>query len=141
MIQFGSGPHIYIVFILSASLEFYFFMMQRSALELGRAAGFSDRDSRRMLPLWYLTVWPSKVVKWWAAISIGVEQHWVATIILLVAAFLFQTFAPIPHRQYISLFRRKLTREIGDAVQSGSGVESKIYARLYAALFEASKRF
>lgn len=139
MILFGSGTIVYIVFVVSAALEFYFFMMQRSALEMGRAAGFSDRDSRRMLPFWYLTVWPFKIAKWWAAISIGIELDWAAAFVLLAAVFLFQVFIPIPHRQYVWLFRRKLTQEIGEAIQAGNAVESRIHAQLYTALFEASK--
>ena len=139
MLPFGYGTIVYIVFVLSASIEFYFFMMQRSALEIGRGAGFSDPDSRRMLPIWYLMVWPSKIVKWWAAISIGLEKHWATAIALLAAVFLFQVFIQIPHRQYTWVFRRKLAQEIGDAVQAGSGVESRIHAQLYAALFEYSK--
>ena len=139
MTLFGSGTIVYVVFVAAASIELYFFMMQRSALEISRAAGFSAQDSRRMLPPWYLIVWPAILTKWWAAISIGMAQHWAAAVILLAAVFVFQIVIPIPHRQYIGVFRRTLTRALGDAVQAGSGVESGIHAQLYAALFDATK--
>jgi hypothetical protein len=129
----------YILFTASASAEQCFFMMQRSALEISRASGIDVRVGRRMLPLWYLLVWPAKLTKWAAAIHIGMESGWYLAIALLGATFLFQIFVPIPHRQFIPLFRRKISKEMGVAVNTGDGSDAKLYAGLYKMLFEVSQ--
>jgi hypothetical protein len=139
MTLLGSDLTLYGIFMLSAATEQFFFMMQRSALEISRASGIDGREGRRMLPNWYLMVWPAKLIKWIAAIYIGINISWLIAALLLAATFLFQVFVPIPHGQFIPVFRRKLVKELGDAVQVGSGIESGDYARLYRKLFEASK--
>ena len=139
MTLLGSNLMVYCFFIFSAAAEQFFFMMQRSALEISRASGIDGREGRRMLPNWYLMVWPARLIKWAAAIYIGIETSWFVAALLLVATFLFQVFVPIPHGQFIPVFRRKLAKELGGAVQTGSGAESGNYARLYKKLFEASK--
>lgn len=139
MTLLGSDLTLYGIFMLSAATEQFFFMMQRSALEISRASGIDGREGRRMLPNWYLMVWPAKLIKWIAAIYIGINISWLIAALLLAATFLFQVFVPIPHGQFIPVFRRKLVKELGDAVQLGSGAESGNYAHLYRKLFEASK--
>ena len=134
-----SSLFLYIVFAIAASIELCFFMLQRSALELGRASGFEDRESRLMLPFWYLLVWPTKLAKWASAIYIGLEGNWLLAIALLAVTFAFQIFVPIPHQQFIPTFRRKITKEMGEAVSTGVGPDVKIYANLYKKLFEISR--
>ena len=134
-----SDTFLYVAFIVVASIEQYFFMMQRSALEISRAEGIDVRDGRRMLPLWYIMVWPVTISKWAAAIYIGMHVSWLIAVMLLAVAFLFSVFVPIPHQQFIPLFRHKIAKEMGDAVNTGSGSEAKFYANLYKRLFDASK--
>jgi hypothetical protein len=139
MTLLGSNLALFVVFTVSAAIELFFFMMQRSALEISRASRIGDREGRLMLPNWYLMVWPAKLIKWTAAIYVGIKISWLIAALLLATAFLFHVFVPIPHGPFISVFRRKLVKELGDAVQMGSGAESGNYAHLYRKLFEASK--
>ena len=139
MTALESEAVLYASFIVTASIEQYFFMMQRSALEISRAEGIAVRDGRRMLPLWYGMVWPIRVAKWAAAVYIGLHVSWLLALILLAVSFLFSVFVPIPHQQFIPVFRRKLAKEMGEAVNTGSGPEAKLYANLYKRLFEATK--
>ena len=67
---------LYVAFALSALVELYFFMMQRSSLEISRAADMHPRDGRFMLPLWYILLWPTRLIKWGAAIAIAIMIHW-----------------------------------------------------------------
>lgn len=127
------------VFAAAASAEQCFFMLQKSALEISRASGIDVRVGRRMLPLWYLMVWPAKVMKWAAAIHIGMEGNWILAIALLAVTFLFQIFVPIPHHQFIPIFRRKITKEMAVAVNTGDRSDTELYAGLYKLLFEASQ--
>lgn len=134
-----SNTFLYVAFIATAAIEMYFFMMQRSALEISRDKGIDPREGRRMLPLWYRLVWPVKAAKWAVAIYIGVSISWLLAVALLAATFIFSIFVPIPHQQFIPMFRNKLVKGIGDSVNTGSGPEAKLYANLYKKLFEASK--
>lgn len=133
MLDLVHAKLIYIAFAASALAEFYFFMMQRAALEISRASGIDIKQGRLMLPLWYLLLWPARVIKWASVIQIGLWHGWIAAAGLLLATFLFSIFVPIPKRQFIPVFRKKLAKELS------TGVQSKEYARLYALLFEASK--
>jgi len=139
MTFFDSNLFAYIAFASAAIAELCFFMMQRSALEISRASGIDVRVGRRMLPLWYLLVWPATLTKWAAAIHIGMEADWFLAIALLAFTFLFQVFVPIPHHQFIALFRRKVAKEMGAAVNLGDGPDAKLYAGLYKMLFEATQ--
>ena len=134
-----SNTVLYFVFIATATIEMFFFMMQRSALEISREKGIDPREGRRMLPLWYALVWPVKATKWAVAIFIGVKISWVVAVTLLAATFVFSIFVPTPHQQFIPVFRRKLVKEIGDSVHTGSSPDAQLYASLYKKLFEASK--
>ena len=91
------------------------------------------------MPLWYGLVWPIKAAKWVVAIYIGVSTSWFLAAALLSAPFIFSIVVPIPHQQFIPIFRSKLAKEIGASINTGSGPEAKLYANLYKKLFEASK--
>ena len=133
MIDLAYAKLIYIAFAFAALVELYFFMMQRSALEICRASGTDSRQGRLMLPLWYSLLWPARIAKWASIIQIGLWHGWVPAVGLLLATFVFSIIVPIPHQQFIPVFRKKLAKELG------SGVQSQQYARLYGLLFEASK--
>ena len=133
MIDPAHAKLIYVAFAVAASVEIYFFMMQRSALEISRASGTDSKQGRLMLPRWYLLLWPARFAKWVAVIQIGLWHGWVPAAGLLLATFVFSIVVPIPHQQFIPVFRKKLAKELG------SGVQSEKYARLYGLLFDASK--
>ena len=133
MIDPNHAKLIYVAFAVAALVEIYFFMMQRSALEISRASGTDSEQGRLMLPLWYSLLWPARFAKWASAIQIGLWHGWVPAVGLLLTTFIFSIVVPIPHRQFIPVFRRKLAKELG------SGIQSEKYARLYGLLFEASK--
>lgn len=103
---------LYAAFAASVLSELYFFMMQRSSLEISRIANINPRDGRFMLPLWYLCLWPIRLIKWGSALAIAITIHWGIAITLLVVAFLATIFVPIPHRHFIGLFRLKVRREL-----------------------------
>ena len=128
-----------VAFAAAASAEQYFFTMQRSVLEISRASGIDVRVGRRMLPLWYLLVWPATLTKWAAAIHIGMAGNWLLAFALLAVTILFQIFVPIPHNQFIPLFRRKITKEMGLAINAGDGPDAELYAGLYDRISQVSK--
>ena len=103
---------LYTAFAVSALAELYFFMMQRSSLEISRAADIHPRDGRYMLPLWYILVWPVRLTKWGAALAIAFFIHWGIALVLLVIAFFVSIFIPIPHHHFIGLFHRKVHHEL-----------------------------
>lgn len=106
-------------FAVAALGELYFFMMQRSSLEISRASGVDPRDGRLMLPTWYSLLWPARAMKWGAALAMIVTGHWVVALVLLVVAFFAAVVVPIPHRHFIDLFRRKV---VGELKQGGDEV-------------------
>jgi len=107
-----SPPILYIAFAVTAMIELYFFMMQRSSLEISRAADINPRDGRFMLPLWYLWSWLVRFVKWTAAIAIAVTIHWGVALVLLAIPFVISGVVPIPHRHYMALFRSKVRTDL-----------------------------
>ena len=112
MTELLSPTVLYVAFAISALVELYFFMMQRSSLEISRAADIHPRDGRYMLPLWYTLLWPVRLIKWGAALAIAFTIHWGVALGLLAAAFIVSIFVPIPHNHFIGLFRRKVRREL-----------------------------
>ena len=112
MNQLPTHIFMYTTFGVAAAIELYFFMMQRSALEISRAAGIDRRDGRKMLPLWYMTVWPVQIAKWGSLIAIALEIHWGTALVLLALTFILTTIVPIPHQHFIPLFRRKVMKEL-----------------------------
>lgn len=112
MNQLLTHTFMYMIFGVAAAIELYFFMMQRSALEISRAAGINLRDGKRMLPLWYVTVWPVQIAKWGSLIAIALEIHWGMALVLLALTFILTAIVPIPHHHFIPLFRRKVMKEL-----------------------------
>ena len=128
-----SADIVYTAFALAASVETYFFMMQRAALKISRAAGIDPAEGRLMLPLWYALVWPAQLIKWGAAIYVGMQFSWGTAFGLLAFVFVLHIVVPIPTRMFVWVFRHKLAKEIS------TGEDTPTYARLYGLLFEASK--
>ena len=124
---------IYTAFALAASVETYFFMMQRAALNISRAVDIDAAEGRLMLPLWYALAWPAKLIKWGAAIYIGAQFSWATALGILAFVFVLHIAVPVPSRMFIWIFRRKLAREIS------TGEDARTYSRLYRLLFEVSK--
>jgi len=128
---------LYLGFTVAAVAELYFFMMQRSALEIGRQSGFSLPESRLMLPSWYPLLWLAKACKLSALLGIAMTSGWVLAILLWATLFVFQLVVPTPHRQFARLFRRKISGELEDSITvsaADSSARAETYARLYSAL-------
>lgn len=113
MTEFLSPTSLYAAFAAAALVELYFFMMQRSSLEISRAADIHPRDGRFMLPLWYIWVWSVRIIKWGAALAIAITVHWGLALGLIAIPFVAAIVVPIPHRHFIRLFRRKVHKELG----------------------------
>ena len=112
MSRFLTPPVLYAIFAIAALIELYFFAMQRSSLEISRAADIHPRDGRMMLPYWYLWSWPARLIKWGAAIAIGVTVHWGVAVGLLAVPFVLSATIPIPHRHFIRFFRQKVRADL-----------------------------
>ena len=103
---------LYATFAVAASVELYFFAMQRSSLEISRAAEIDPRVGRMMLPPWYLLLWPARLLKWGAAIAIGITIHWGGAIGLLAIPFVLAIIVPIPHRHFLPFFRKRVRADL-----------------------------
>lgn len=103
---------LYVTFAFIAAVELYFFMIQRSALEIARVGSLDARTSRYMLPLWFVLHWPIQVVKWLAVFLIFRAAGLMPAALCLVIPFLISQVIPIPHRHFIPTFRRRVSRDL-----------------------------
>ena len=115
----------------AALLEVYFFLMQRSALEIGRASDVDAHTTRYMLPLWYALVWPAKLVKWIAAFLLWRSGDLFVALAILIVAWLLMMILPVPHRHFVPMFQHKVTGDMGTASEA-------IAAKLLVALLRSN---
>jgi hypothetical protein len=125
-------PYLMICYAAVASCEMYFFLMQRSALEIGREQGIDARTTRHMLPLWYSTVYPVKIGKWVLLYLVYRSASWPPALVLWAIPLIIATVAPIPHRHFLPMFRRKVTSDISAASEGPA-------AKLMLALLSTSR--
>lgn len=102
-----------IAYAAVAAYELYLFLMQRSALEIGRERGIDKRAARHMLPLWYASVWPAKLTKWVLLFLIYRTAGWQPALLLWGVPFVLSVVIPVPHGQFFPIFRRKLSGDMG----------------------------
>jgi len=109
-------------------VELYFFLLQRSALEISRRRRLDPVVGRYMLPLWYAAVWPVTIAKWvtlWFVFrSVGL---W-AVIACVVAGLVLTSIAPVPHGHFRPMFQRRVDDLLGE--------EPEIAAKLIIALMD-----
>ena len=135
MAQCLSPQILYTTFVAAAVAELYFFMMKRSSLEISRAAQIDPREGRSMLPLWYIWLWPIRLIKWGAALAIAMTIHWGLALILLAIPFAISFVIPIPHRHFIAFFRRKVRNDVARGENPEfSGMLSELLDRAEAML-------
>lgn len=103
---------LYGIYAAAALIELYFFLMQRSARTIGRLSNLADRVAREMLPTWYLAVWPVKAVRWLLLIVIAINVGWLPAAVAWAALFLCTSFAPVPHRHFLPVFRRRVQKSL-----------------------------
>ena len=99
-------------YVALSLMEIYFFLMQRSALELSRAHGISPKIGREMLPSWYLLTWPIKVLRWILLYLIWRDAGWMALLGAWAAVMLATSLLPIPHGHFRPIFRKRLSRNM-----------------------------
>lgn len=103
---------LYITFAFIALVELYFFLIQRSALEIARLGSLDARTSRYLLPLWFALHWPIQVVKWSTLLLILLAAGWIPAAVCLGVPFLISQVIPIPHLHFIPMFRRTIARDL-----------------------------
>lgn len=106
----------FIAFFAIAFIELYFFAMQRSSLEISRAANMNQKEGRLMLPLWYILVWPIRIGKYYMAYLIYLNFNMWASLGCLALPIIISTFMPIPHNYFISLFENKIEKENNSSI-------------------------
>ena len=101
-------PAAIILFVVLACVVFLAFGMQRTTLLLSREANAPAGSTALLLPMWFPAVWLPRVGKWALVLYIGTTWSWPLALGVAVADFLLAVFLPIPHRMYVSLFRRRI---------------------------------
>jgi hypothetical protein len=101
------------VFFLLASIELYFFSMQRSCIEISRNAEINQRQARLMIPLWYSIVWPIKISKYYVAYLIYQNLGIWYALGCLAIPLVISTFMPISHGYFIKIFSKKIKKNDG----------------------------
>ena len=101
-----------ILYSALAAVEVYFFLMQRSALELSRAHNIDPAVGRELLPLWYLSVWPIKIGRWVLLYLIWRQAGLVAAVSAWVLVLIATTFLPVPHAHFRPMFRRRVSQNM-----------------------------
>jgi len=99
---------IWLVFVLASSAELYFFLMQRSALEVCRANGLPDKLRLLMMPPSYALTWLVVPAKWLCAALLAWHVSILAAALAVGASFLATTFVPVPHRFFLPAFEARL---------------------------------
>jgi hypothetical protein len=103
---------LYIMYALASAWEIYLFLMQRATLDLSRANNIDPKLARQMLPLWYTTVWPTKVARWILLFLTWRAEGWMALIVAWALVMLATSLLPVPYRHFFPMFRRKLSRDM-----------------------------
>lgn len=101
----------YLGFIIVASIEMYFFLMQRVPLSVSRENGIDPKIGRFMLPNWYPAVWLAKIGKWVLIFLIWRSHGWLPAILCVVIAFILSSVLPIPFTHFSNMMERRLKRE------------------------------
>lgn len=101
-----------IIYLILTAWETFLFATQRAALEFSRDMNVSRTVGNLMLPLWYGTTWPTKILRWVALYFVYLSYGiWVA-LILLALPFLMNMFVPIPYKFLLPQFEKVLLRDI-----------------------------
>ena len=125
---------VYLVasYIALSAFELYMFLMQRSALEIGRERGLDQRTSRYMLPLWYIMTYPVRIGRWVTLFFIFRAYGLGVAIAFAAVPFTLSLITPVPHKHFIPAFKRKVLADIADG-SDGPG------AQLMVALLSTAK--
>lgn len=98
--------------LITAGLgELYFFLLQRSALQVCRASDLPTRMRFQMVPGYYRAGWLFIIGKWSAAGVLVFQGHWLVALIGIFAFFAFSMLIPVPHSAFFEIFYRELEEE------------------------------
>jgi hypothetical protein len=125
---------IILAYLIILAIELYFFVVQRSALEISRFAEIDPVIGKDlMLPSWFLLAWAVKIARYILLFFVFKAHGWIIPIALLIMGLILGAFIPIPHKHCFSIFRKRLsitTRGIHGVVpilmQAMSLAEAKI---------------
>jgi hypothetical protein len=98
------------IFVVAAFAELYFFMLQRSALELSTKHKIDPVVGRSMLPNWYLFLYVVRIAKYGALFGLYTQQGFATALSYWAASMLLTTFAPIPREHCKNLFRKQVEK-------------------------------
>jgi hypothetical protein len=102
---------LYVTYAVASAWEVYLFLMQRATLDVSRAQNIDPKLARQMLPLWYATVWPTKLARWVLIFLIWRAEGWLALILAWAVVMVAMSVLPVPYRHFFPMFRRKLSRD------------------------------
>lgn len=117
-----------VLFIALAVLMFGAFGMQRTTLLLAREANTSSKATAMLLPAWFSIVWLPRLAKWGLLFYIAYSWSWWVALGLLAAELLLSAVLPIPHRLYLSVFRRRIEQLRGEHSNLANSLESLLNA-------------
>jgi hypothetical protein len=104
---------VYATYAVASLWEVYLFLMQRAALEVSRANSIDPKLGRQMLPLWYASVWPTKIARWTLLFLLWEKGGWMAWAAAWGVVAVATTLLPVPYRHFFPLFHHKLWRDMG----------------------------
>jgi hypothetical protein len=99
---------VWAFFIGAAIAELYFFLMDRAALQIVRAARVNEADRSVLLPRSYPLVWCVVAAKWLGAALIALYGSILVAIACLAVPFLASIFVPVPYSHFVPMFEAKL---------------------------------
>jgi len=99
---------VWLFFVVAAVGELYFFLMQRSALEICRASRLDDEDRFYLLPASYRFMWWAIAAKWLGAILLAWYGSIPKAIAALAIGLVASTIVPVPHAHFIPKFEARL---------------------------------
>src|SRR3990172_9432680 len=105
---------VWMVFGFAALAELYFFLMQRSALELCRAVGYPEKSRFTMVPASYRFSWWAVMMKWLGVVLIGWYGSILMAVIAVAASFVLTLVVPVPHSHFLPAFEARLVSLGGD---------------------------
>ena len=98
------------IFVAAWFAELYFFMLQRTALELSRKHNVDRVTGRNMLPNWYLLVYVVRIAKYGALLGVYTQQGVVTALIYFAVGMLLTAITPIPREHCKNLFRKQVEK-------------------------------
>ncbi len=111
------------VFVVTFSLEFAAFGMQRATLLISREAEVPYQVAAALLPSWFPATWILRIAKWGSLLAITFTWSWGTAGGLLVADFILSAILPIPYGAYMPIFVKRAAKIKNENAKAGELLE------------------